>query len=440
MTEDTLTTENDELEPESPEGASGDDHENNDEGGDAGDSSTAERESSSGNRFAGLGSRLSDRMSATDDDDDDDDDIDDEDLDEDSDDATEGDEDGSDGEGQDTDKPKKGGEQDDDDEDDSSSRFEIVDAEGSKYELEFPEGATIRFAGDGKTVEAKSIDELVQFAQKGVAFDRVTSQQGQKVATLSSRLTELEEDLTADRELVRALVTGKGLSDEDLAALEAYYAKLEDDPEALEKEEALREKREREAAEKEKPANTGEGVAAFWGATKEAAAVEVEKFEYLEPDDVPEILSRFNENYLARREELVKEFVRIAPQHGVSPEDAVRQADAAAIDETLNRKTLRRVMRELDSKFAKRADKVRGSRQTRETKEAEGHNRRVEAQRDRARNPANRSLRSGGASLNTRQVTPEKDKPKNFEGRIDKSLSRFARLRRSKQDDDDDDE
>lgn len=434
-----------EIEPESPDGTIDDDLKDGDASAD--DASSKSDSDKSENRFKGLGNRLSDRLAAKESDADDEDDDEDEDdpadgdLDEQQDDKPKADAKGGDPQATAAAKGGKGEQSDDknEDEDSDGSRFEIVDAEGSKYDLELPQGATIKFPGDGKTVEAKSIDELVQYAQKGVAFDRVTAKQGQVIGGLRGKLSELEEDSKADQELVKQLILGT-ISDEDLATLEQHYKKLEDDPDALEAAQALKEKREREQAAEKVTAPDPAQAAEFWKATDEAITEDVAKFEFLEPDDVPEIRNAFNEAYLTRRTALIETYVKIAPDHGISEAAAVRQADEDAITETLNRKTLNRVMKVLDDKYRKKAEKGSGKRQARDSREAEGHNRQVEAQRDRARNPANRSLRAGGAQVNTREPQREKDKPKGFEGQIDKSLSRFARLRRTVSDNDGDDD
>lgn len=450
-----MTIDNDELEPETPKGESDEDLDT-EKGGDAGPEpkGDAPKGDKGGNRFSELGSRLSDRMARAESDDDDEDDLDD-DLDDDGDRDAEGEDDGESDRKKgktpstDTGKPKgetkqgakeKEKEDDDGDEDGEpgSSRFEVVDEEGSKYELDLPAGAKIKFPADGKTVTVDSIDKLVQMAQKGEAFDRVTSRIGSRLGTAQQQLTELKEDAEADRELVKALVNGTIDADE-LTKLEKLFAAEEEDPDARDAKKALEEKRERETEDTEGAKEEHvKATREFWTATDARITETLPTFPYLDAEDAAEIQTRFHQAYIDRRAALVEEFVKIAPQHGVSEADAVREADQRAITESLNRKTLRRVMQDLNDKYAKRAGKGGdGKKERTERREAERHNRQIEARRASSRDPANRSLRSGGSQVNTREPRRERDEPKGFEAKLERSLSRFHRIRTSADDDDD---
>ena len=278
-------------------------------------------------------------------------------------------------------------------------------------------------------------------AQKGEAFDRVTSRIGSQLGTARSQLKELAEDAEADRELVKALVLGT-IDDEELKKLEAVFEAEEKDPDARAKAQALAEKRAREAAENAGNAEQHQQASAeFWTKAREAIGESLPSFPYLDAEDQAEIESRYYQEYEGRRTELIEKFVAIAADHGVTEAEAVREAEHRAIAEKLNGKTLRSVMKALNDKYASRAGKGGdGKREKRETKDAERHNRSIEARRSSSRNPANRSLRSGGSQVNTREPRREKEQPASFEGKIDRSLSRFRRLATSAARDDDDDE
>lgn len=445
-----MDDDNDALEPETPEGS--DAEEGGEKSGDAKPARSDDNQSEpTGNRFTRAKS-LSERFAEKDDEDDEDDLDDDPD---DDDDETEGDkEPDRKSESEDSGKPKgeskasddtKDDEKEDEGDEPGTSRFEIVDAAGSKYELDLPDGATIKFNADGKTVELDSVDKLVQMAQKGEAFDRVTSRIGSQLGTAKGQIKELSEDAEADRELVKAIIrreTGAegALSDEEFEKLKALFDAEDADPESREAKKALAEKREREKAASEGNEEAHQQASAtFWQATREQITESIESYPYLEAEDVAEVEQRFYAEYNSRRAELIEKFTPLAKQHGVTEAQAVAEAERIAIEEKLNRKTLRSVMKSLDSKYAKRAGKGGdGKREKLETKEAERHNRQIEARRSSSKDPANRSLRSGGIAVSTREPRREKDEPDSFEGKIENSFARFRKkVSQASRDDDD---
>jgi hypothetical protein len=306
-----LATENEELEeldvtPDEDETPAGDEgaDKDSDRDDDRGSSSKSDRASrGTANRWGAVRDSMGDTLrkgikgDATDhtvDDDDDLDDGDDEPEDEDLEDGEDSprgrgtgadaddDEDGDEPKG---DKPKKGAEAEGDDDDDDSPRYEVVDKEsGDAFKLDLPKGAVIRFAGDGKTIEATSFDDVIQLAQKGAAFDRVSSKAGQDIRGLKSTVQEYEQAQEADTDLLLKLVFGE--IDED--GLEKLQKELEPyrDPKAREGMKALVEKEQNKKTETQRAEESAADAAReFWSATRSRIDTDLPRFEYLDAED-----------------------------------------------------------------------------------------------------------------------------------------------------------
>lgn len=448
-----MTTANEEVIDETAEDDSAGEAGDSDRGSDRSDSSsdTSDRGSKGKNAFAAVRAKMGDtlRKGAGDEDDDDESDP----IEEDEDDVdqaseTEGDEDASDAEDESdqeadedsearSEKKGKGQADDDEEEDDgdeSAPRYEIVDDKGERYDVELPKGATIRFTGDGKKVEIGKFADLVALAQKGTAFDRVSSTAGQVRSQLEKRIGMMLEERKADEDLLIRLAFDE-LSDEEKeklqTALESYR-----DPKAREGLRKLADEEERTKAESLQSEQTRkEAAVQFWTGVDQAIGSEIKGFEYLDSEDATEIKTRFYQVYTARLDQLLPEYQQAAPSHGLSKEQAtqIAQRDAAKV---LNEKTLRKVMKQLDEKYAARAGRGRDDvAERRGKREAEQHNKRVEAKRDQRRDPRHRSLRSGGAPIANREISREKAKPVGFENRITASLRKMRRtLRESEAD------
>jgi len=435
-TEDTLD-EVEEPEDEKVDSSTDADGTDDDDGADdepssrSGSGSTSDR-SSRANAFSAVRELMGDTLRGKGKDDASDDDQDEDDLlpDEDDDEAN-GDEDRSStakGTASDREKPTKGGDAGDadDDEDGDPLRYEIVDEKGDTFALDLPEKAKIRFPADGRTIEVQSVDELVALAQKGAAFDRVSSTAGQERATLRGRIAELQ---TADKENEELMF--KLLFDElDEETREKLQKELEPyrNPTVREGLDAKAKLEEREKSDQAADAAArSRTTTSFWKATEDTIGKELPSFEYLDAEDTADIKVALYSAYTSHLNALAAEYVRIAPEHGVSKEDAIAEAqrDAAQI---LNVKTLHRVMKDLDQKYAKRAGRGRDVRaETNGKREVDRHNSRVEDKRQQRRDSKHRSMRGGGTAVSGRETARDKKPVVGFENRITASLRRMRR-------------
>jgi hypothetical protein len=341
----------------------------------------------------------------------------------------------------DRDEPKGGkgkgkGADDDLDDDLDEPGYEVVDEEsGDKFTIDLPKGAVIRFPGDGKVVEAKSFDDVIKLAQKGAAFDRVSSTAGQENAKLRKRVGEFEASQDEDTDLLLKLVFGE-LGEEELETLQKELEPYRD-PKAREGMKALVEKEERTKSTKaESEERAAQAATEFWEATRTAVKTDLPRFEYLDEEDAPEIEARFYAAYTSELARLTPEYEKQATRQGLTKEDALAAADRDA-RKVLTEKTLRKCMRDLDAKYQKRAGKGRDGRaESKGKREVEQHNARVDAKRLQRRDPARRSLRSGGAAPRDRDPARRGKEPVGFDAKIRRGLSRLREAGRAGSGDD----
>jgi hypothetical protein len=320
---------------------------------------------------------------------------------------------------------------DDLDDDEDEPRYEVVDGDtGDKFKIDLPKGAVIRFPGDGRTVEAKSFDDVIKLAQKGAAFDRVSSTAGQENARLKAQVRGYETSQDEDTDLLLKLVFGE-LGDEEIENLQKELEPYRD-PKAREGMKALVEKEERSKLTKvESEERATQAATQFWEETRAAVTADLSRFEYLDAEDAPEIEARFYGTYTSEFARLTPEYEKQAARQGLSKEDAHAAADRDA-RKFLTEKTLRKVMRDLDSKYQKRAGKGRdGKAETKGKREVEQHNARVNAKTLQRRDPARRSLRSGGAAPRDREPSRRGKEPVGFDAKIRRGLSRLREAGRA---------
>lgn len=324
----------------------------------------------------------------------------------------------------------KGAGEDDDDDVDETARYEVVDGEsGDKFKIDLPKGATIRFSGDGKVIEAKSFDDVIKLAQKGAAFDRVSSTAGQENARLRTAVRTLEASQTADEDLLLKLVFGE-LEDEELETLQKELKPYQD-PKAREGLKALLEKEERSKSDKADGERAAQAAATeFWTQTRGVIATDLSRFEFLDADDSGEIESKFYGAYTAELDRLLPEYERQAAAQDLTKEDALAAADRDA-RKVLTEKTLRRVMKDLNTRYEKRSTKGRPKGERSGRREVERHNKRVVDKREQRRDPARRSLRSGGAAPRDRDPNRRGKEPVGFDAKLQRGLSRLRAAGRS---------
>lgn len=321
--------------------------------------------------------------------------------------------------------------EDDPDDDDDEPRYEVVDGDsGDKFKIDLPKGAVIRFPGDGRTVEAKSFDEVIKLAQKGAAFDRVSSTAGQENARLKAQVRGYETSQDEDTDLLLKLVFGE-LEDDEIETLQKELEPYRN-PKAREGLKALVEKEERTKSTKaESEERAAQSNVEFWNSARSIVKAELPRFEYLDEEDASEIETRFYGAYTGEFARLTPEYEKEAARQGLSKEDAHAAADRDA-RKVLTEKTLRKVMKDLDSKYQKRAGKGRdGKAETKGKREVEQHNARVNAKTLQRRDPARRSLRSGGAAPRDRDPGRRGKEPVGFDAKIRRGLSRLREAGRT---------
>lgn len=366
----------------------------------------------------------------------------DDDLKDDDDEDLEGGEDGSDrragAEGADGEEPepqgeegKKAGAAEGDDDDEVEDRYEVVDTKtGDVYKIDLPEGGVIRLKADGEVVELNSVDELVANAQKGLAFDRVTSMAGQENATLRRQISDFEAAEKEDSDLLLKLIYGE-LSDEELEKLQKELEPYRD-PKAREGLQALaREESRKKTDEAATERQQREAVSKFWENTAKIAKADLSKFEYLDAEDLNEIQTRFHGVYLAEREKLIPQYKAQAIDQKRPEAEAIAAADRDA-RKILTEKTLRRVMRDLNAKYQKRAGKGGdGKAEERGKREATAHNNRVDAKMRQRRDPRHRSLRGGGSAPRDRtDMNRRGNEAVTFDQKIRRGLARLRQAGR----------
>jgi hypothetical protein len=409
--------------------------------GDATEERSAERESSTGNRFKDLQSRLGNAFSApkksspTADEESDEDADDDEDADrEDSDRESEEDPESDDDKDGDEDDDKAAKEDDEEDGADGANRFEIVNKAGEKFALDIDDDTVIRFQGDGRTIECTSMDEVIQLAQKGAAFDRVTSRQGQELAELrrstSTKIEGLEAQLTEAEETLLKVVTDPKAFKRVRNALKPYQS-----PEAREGLEAKRKLAAKDEEERTtRETQQREAVDAFWQGVDSEISKQLGEFEYLEKSDRDDVVRLFYGQY----ENTFKELVQKYGNTDAGVDRANREARAL-----LTEKHLTRAMRTLNDRYAKRAGKgggekkgekpgkpPKGGKPARQD-EAAGkraaakHNKHVEEKLEQRK--ASRTMRGGGAAP-AGKPSPDAKAPQTFDGKMNRAFGRLRKL------------
>jgi hypothetical protein len=298
------------------------------------------------------------------------------------------------------------------------SPYTIIDADGDEAELEWPDGAKIRFNADGRQREVKSLEELVSLAQKGVAFDRRSSEWGQMERQLRDERAQLEQQVKdAEELLLRAL-----FDKEARQALRKELAPFRN-PKVREALEAKEKLARREQADQQHAEQANRQVLQqFHEKVEEEARSLIQDFHYLDESDVPAITQTFYQNYEDLRQAAIEKFKREAPELGVSEQDAINAANRWALT-YLTEENLREVAKAYDEHYASRANgrQVKGAAskgakpQSRPTEDdedeeldedeaiaraerhnAERHNRKVKSKLRGAHSP--RVLRSGGAA------------------------------------------
>lgn len=312
-------------------------------------------------------------------------------------------------------------------------RYAVKGADGKAFEFELEKGTSIQFKADGRDVEVKSMDELVQLAQKGAAFDRKTSEQGQHIQRLAARETELQQTVDEVRKTAEETLLAALFNRDARQKLRAALAPFRDPAyrEGVEAKAQLAQQKEQ--AKESQQAEVETKRAEFWAGVGSEIRKELANAEHLTDDDAIEVATRFHNGY-ARAYEAKFAELRAA---GVPEAKANADANAHAFS-YFNEKNLRRVVRGLNAELAeerKSVAKTKGGK-TRPgkpasaaaaTAEATAHNKKLDQQLERRRRTPR--LQGGGASPGgssgrTPQDSPAK--PRTFAQRMD-GLGRMLR-------------
>ena len=305
-------------------------------------------------------------------------------------------------------------------------RYAILGPDGKPAgDVEWEEGTVLKFRGDGRDLEVKSFDDLIGLAQKGAAFDRQSSTQGQEIARLKGQTEEVRN--TAEQTLMAVLFGTDKMSAEDIQEqLREDLAKFRD-PEFREGQEAKQREQKRTAREAdERNAQVQKLNEGIWHVAREQFGDELSSYPYLDATDEGEVMQRVYQRYNTRFTELVRSYEAAAREKGVPIEQAHALAQQEALP-VLSEETLRDVMQEVNDRYAAKAGTKKPGRSKPASPskpedsdddggdegedepdleaEAAAHNRRVEQkleQRQRAR-----TLKGGGAPPSSERAEPK---------------------------------
>jgi hypothetical protein len=314
-------------------------------------------------------------------------------------------------------KPKEGA---------AKARYSVKAADGKAFEFELQPGTSIQFKADGRDVEVKSIDDLVQLAQKGAAFDRKTSEQGQVIARLESTSSTLSEQLATLRTTAEETLMAALFDREKRQELRRALAPFRD-PEYRKGVEA---QQELEANKQEKKASDEQQLetkrAEFWTGVGTEIKKEIANAEHLTDDDALEIAKRYHAGYLQSYEAKFAEL----KASGVAEQNAAQQANQHALAH-FTEKNLRRVVRGLNAELAEERRAIaKGKRAAPADKkaaeaEAQRHNNKTkQKQEQRRRSP---KLTGGGANPGGRTpgATPRAARPLTFAQRMERATAQL---------------
>jgi hypothetical protein len=312
---------------------------------------------------------------------------------------------------------------------DKPSRYTIADSQGDKYELELPEGATIRYKADGREVEVKSFDELVAKAQKGEAFDRVAQQRTEAVSRAESLEGNIEQQRVDFEETLLKICFDK----EAFKAVRKAISPFRDpNVRELTRKAQAHDKRSAQDAE-DQESGRSEAVQQFWERVETTIddSVGGDDFPLLDAEDKPEIVQKFY-GLIEKEFDRVYTELKAANKGGKVSDERLK---AAAEQEALKVATganLKQVMQDVHSRYQRKAGgkkpdaqgKGKGE-QKRGRRDVADHNQRVESKIDQRNR--NRGIKRGAPPSSVRDVL--KDRPKSFSGTMSAIKKEFDRVR-----------
>lgn len=236
----------------------------------------------------------------------------------------------------------------------AAPRYVIRDAQGSEYEVEpLPEGTSIEFKAMGKVVRARSLDEVVELAQKGALARQIESKAAKTEHRLSQQLTALEQKLVDAEAMFARLAT----DDEALEEFRQRAEKLKD-PEYRAGLQAKEQLAAREAREQDESADQQEAVVEeFWGHVENHFTAQLEDYPLLTAEDLPEVAQTFQSEFAAHRQALFDAFAPTATQRGLTEAQTWQVVDAKAV-EWLTEAQLDAVMQRANDRYAQRLERA----------------------------------------------------------------------------------
>lgn len=322
-------------------------------------------------------------------------------------------------------------------EDDGPEHFTAVTADGEPAEVELGEGVEVRFQADGDEHSVDSMEDLVQLAQKGVAFDRKSQEFSETTRELESQLNEVQEARESEREKANRIIKAILTDEEAFAHYAEQLDKLEDPEYQRLVQKARKADKLEEQQEREQEETREEAVERFQAAVKEEIQGNLDDFDYLRPTDEQLVESYFYSLQEQQYEQLLPEYEAAADDRGWD-EDEARQHAWAAASQVLTEDNLRAVMESLNEEIQRRFPE--NGRQGSQSEgpgegnpsdgpdaakqEVESHNRHTEEKLEqKKRGPG---VRSGGAAPGGSSGLPELERQEG-ENAFD------ARMRRMKE-------
>lgn len=297
-------------------------------------------------------------------------------------------------------------------------RYVLVGADGKPVTdgIQWPEGAKMRFAVDGKPVTVKSPDQLVTMAQRGALFDKEQARSARLSRDLDSASERVQKVNQVSQDVLLAALFG---TDERSAEeiRDALAAELEPfrDPRYRDGQEALRKQAESEAAEETASTEeAAERTSAIWSHADTVFEDALPEFPYLEPGDVTTAKSVLHQRYVQTYNAAVEKLAPQAKAEKWSGKKYGATAEEIASQE-LSIENLKAVMQDLNATYERR---LKGGKPSAPAKpntpapvrrdeagdededfeaEADAHNTKVDRKLEQKRET--RTLRGGGASV-----------------------------------------
>ncbi len=254
-----------------------------------------------------------------------------------------------------------------------AKHYQIVGPDGKPTDFTWPEGTKVEFTIGGKRYSFGSIDDMAKYAQLGPMVGQLDArlqqerrQWGQEKQQLDATfkehlrgvgdrnvklfLTALFQDQYDPETKEGRLVAQWRERYGHLANPEAVRASMAENRLTEREEQDETEAEEQAAAEAEARGNR------FWDGTKAFAKSKLGEYQYLDEDDLPEILDQFYSDFERHREQLERQYLsdeRLAERS----EDEIIEAAATDAQEYLSSVNLLKIFARRNDAYQTRAEK-----------------------------------------------------------------------------------